>query len=191
MTFFWFSSYLHTIKRNEIKPTNYHRRRVQHVLDRTNLDSSRFFNGDGSPWLSTGGSEFLDLLDNVHTLDNLAEDDVFSIEPTRHNLSSKRNSNEGWYSGDEELGSVGVGTSVGHREETGLGVPQFEVLIGEFLAIDGLSSSTANILTQFPDDCLLVTGEISSLKHEIRDDTVEGAASISLLSVKRHQQGHT
>lgn len=33
-----------------------------------------------------------------------------------------------------------------------------------------------------------MTGEISSLKHEIRDDTVEGAASISLSSAQRHQQ---
>ena len=50
---------------------------------------------------------------------------------------------EGGYSGDEELGAVGVGTGIGHGEKTGLGVSQFEVLIREFLAVDGLASGSA------------------------------------------------
>jgi hypothetical protein len=35
----------------------------------------------------------------------------------------------GLHSGDEELGSVGVGTGVGHGEETGAVVEQLEVLV--------------------------------------------------------------
>jgi hypothetical protein len=40
--------------------------------------------------------------------------------------------------GDEELGSIGVGSSVGHGEQEGLVVPQLEVLIGELVSVDGL-----------------------------------------------------
>ena len=49
----------------------------------------------------------------------------------------------GGYSGDEELRAVGVGAGVGHGQETGLGVSQLEVLVREFLAVDGLSARTA------------------------------------------------
>ena len=45
-------------------------------------------------------------------------------------------------SGDEELGAVGVGASVGHGQQVGLGVLDLEVLIGELLAVDGLSAGT-------------------------------------------------
>ena len=38
--------------------------------------------------------------------------------------------------GDEELGTVGVLTGVGHGEETLLGVAELEVLIGELVAVD-------------------------------------------------------
>jgi hypothetical protein len=120
-----------------------HRQRVQHVLDWNRLDSSRFINGDGLLSLSIWGTEFLNLLDNIQSLNNFAEDDVLSIEPTRHNLSKSVQFYNGGYSGDEKLGAVGVGTGISHGEETGLGVPQFEILICEFLAIDGFSSGTA------------------------------------------------
>jgi hypothetical protein len=40
--------------------------------------------------------------------------------------------------GDEELGSVGVGSSVGHGEQEGLVVPELEVLVGELVSVDGL-----------------------------------------------------
>ena len=40
-----------------------------------------------------------------------------------------------------------------------------EVLIGELVSVDGLSSST------------VVVGEVTSLAHESRDDTVEGRSS--------------
>jgi hypothetical protein len=38
--------------------------------------------------------------------------------------------------GDEELGTVGVLASVGHGEETLLGVLELEVLVLELLAVD-------------------------------------------------------
>jgi hypothetical protein len=46
----------------------------------------------------------------------LSEDDVLAVEPR---------SDDG---GDEELGSVGVGSSVGHREKSGLGVLELEAV---------------------------------------------------------------
>ena len=56
--------------------------------------------------------------------------------------------------GDEELGSVGVGSSVGHGEQEGLVVPQLEVLVGELVSVDGLSTGT------------VVVGELGvSIKH--------------------------
>ena len=42
---------------------------------------------------------------------------------------------------DEELGAVGVGTSVGHGQDTGASVLQGEVLIGKLLTVDGLATS--------------------------------------------------
>lgn len=41
----------------------------------------------------------------------------------------------------EELGTVGVLSRVGHAKHASLGVRQFEVLVGEFVSIDGFSTS--------------------------------------------------
>jgi hypothetical protein len=49
------------------------------------------------------------------------------------------------YSGDEELGAIGVGTGIGHRKETFFGMLQFEVFISEFLTIDGFSSGATDV----------------------------------------------
>ena len=43
--------------------------------------------------------------------------------------------------GYKELGAVGVLSGVGHTENAGLGVLQFEVLIREFGSIDGFTAS--------------------------------------------------
>jgi hypothetical protein len=81
--------------------------------------------------LTTGvGTLSLDLLDEVLSLGDLTEDNVLAVQP---------GGNDG---GDEELGSVGVGSSVGHGEQEGLVVPQLEVLIGELVSVDGLSTGT-------------------------------------------------
>ena len=39
--------------------------------------------------------------------------------------------------GDEELGAIGVFSGVGHAQNAGLGVLQFEILIWEFGSVDG------------------------------------------------------
>ena len=65
------------------------------------------------------------------------------------------------YGGDEELRSVGVGSSVGHGQETRSGVLQLEVLVVELLSVDGLTSSSVS------------GSEISSLDHEVGNNAVE------------------
>lgn len=52
--------------------------------------------------LAGGAAHCLDSLDDIHALYDGTEHDVFAIEPTGH------------HSGDEELGTIGAGTSVGH-----------------------------------------------------------------------------
>jgi hypothetical protein len=107
-----------------------------------------------SAGLGAGG---LDGLDNLQAsiVSDLAEDDVAAVQPV------------GDDGGDEELGAVGVGAGVGHGEQTGAGVLLLEVLVGELLAVDGLATSA------------VATGEVTTLKHEVGDDAVEGGAGIA------------
>jgi hypothetical protein len=85
-------------------------------------------------------------------ISNLTKDDMLAIEPAGDN------------SGNEELRAVAVGTivscdwnegpcvgvclrvgtSVGHREKSRLGVLAGEVLVGELLTVDGLATSALN-----------------------------------------------
>lgn len=88
-------------------------------------------------------------INNILSINHFAEDDVLSVEPVTG------------HEGDEELGAVGVLASVGHGEEIGLGVLDLEVLICEFFSIDGLASSA------------VMVGEVSTLSHEVLDDSVE------------------
>merc|ERR1719486_1594153 len=67
---------------------------------------------------SASASEGLDLVDDVHAVDDLAEDDVPPVEPG------------GGHGRDEELRSVGVRAGVGHGEHAGAGVLELEVLDG-------------------------------------------------------------
>lgn len=75
-------------------------------------------------------------------------------------------------SGDEELGPVGVWTSISHGEQTWGSVLELEVLVSELLSVDGFSTSAVEV------------GEVSSLEHELRDDSVENGSLVaeSLLS---------
>ena len=43
--------------------------------------------------------------------------------------------------GNKELRTVGVFSRIGHAEYAGLGVLQFEVLVGELVPVDGFSAS--------------------------------------------------
>ena len=97
----------------------------------------------------------MESINNVLSLDNFAEYDMLVVKPgARHE-------------GDEKLGSVGSGSSVGHGEEVGNGMFFLEVLVLEFVAVDGFSSSA------------VVGGEVSSLSHEVVDDTVESTSLVS------------
>ena len=71
-----------------------------------------------------------------------------------------------WDESEEKLRSIGVWSSVSHGKETWLGVLDVEVFILELSSIDGLSSSSVS------------DGEVSSLGHEIGDDSVEGGSLV-------------
>jgi len=105
--------------------------------------------------LAARRSKLLDLLDDIEAFNNLAKDDVGTVEPAGDN------------GGDEELRSVGVLASVGHAQQTRLGVLHLEVLVGELLAVDGLAAGAVAL------------SEVTTLKHELRDDAVEGGALVT------------
>jgi hypothetical protein len=99
---------------------------------------------------STGlGTKSLDLLNNVETLNNFSEHNVLTIQPWT------------WDSGDEELGTVGVWTSVGHGQQTWSVVSLSKVLVSKLLTVDGLTTGT------------ITSGEVTTLQHELWDDSVE------------------
>lgn len=109
-------------------------------------------NGDLLGCLAGLAAIRLNLLDNVHALNDGAKDNMTIVEP-------------GSFDGcNEELGAVGVGAGIGHRHNTGAGMLQGEVLILKLVAVDGLAAGT------------VVVGEISSLAHEVGDHTVEGGS---------------
>lgn len=110
---------------------------------------------DAAAGLAAAATLSLNSLDYVKTLGNLAEDDVLAVEPrARH-------------SRDEELRTVRVRAGVGHRELTRLGVLDLEVLVGKLGAVDRLAART-------------VAGrEVTALKHEARDHTVEVRAGVA------------
>jgi len=103
---------------------------------------------------SSGGTFSLYFVDNIKTTQNLAKDNVPTIEPA--SLDST----------DKELGTVSVRTSVRHGEHTRAGVLELEVLIGELSAVDRLSATA------------IAVGEIAALDHEAGDDAVEDATLV-------------
>jgi len=101
------------------------------------------------------GAEGFDLLDDVHTLDDLAENDVLAVQP------------RGLGGAQEELGTVGVGSGVGHGQDAGSGVLQLEVFVGELGSVDGFAASA------------VVVGKIAALAHEVGDDSMERATLVA------------
>jgi hypothetical protein len=132
---------------------------IDYMIPRIHLQLTGLDNGRALAVLDStaAGASGLKSLDNIQRLlvGNLAEDDVLAIQPR---------SDDG---GDEELRAVGVGTSIGHGQQTRLGVLQVEVLILELLAVDGLTTGA------------VAAGEVTSLKHEVGDDTVERRALVT------------
>lgn len=111
--------------------------------------------GNDLPGLTSGaGTVRLNSPDKVSTINNLTKDNVLTIEP------------RGGNGGDEELGAVGTGTSIGHGEKVGLVVPELEVLISKLLAVDGLATSA------------VAPGEVTALQHKLRNDTMESRALV-------------
>lgn len=70
-------------------------------------------------------------------------------------------------SGDEKLGSVGVLTSICHRELTWLVVLQLKVLIFKLGAVDRLTTTAVSL------------SEVTTLKHELRNDPMEDRVDIT------------
>ena len=96
-----------------------------------------------------GWTDSLKIIEDIHTTGDLTEDDVLAIEMG------------GSSEAKEELGAVGVGTSVGHGEDTSAGVFADEVLVFEFASVDRLATSA------------ITSGEVTTLGHEAWDDSVE------------------
>lgn len=82
-------------------------------------------------------------INNCLSINDLAENDVLTIEPGA------------WHKGQEELGAVGVWSSVSHRQHVGLSVFKGETLISELGAVDGLAAGT------------VASGEVAALGHEV------------------------
>lgn len=120
-----------------------------------NLNFSRSINGDTSVGGSASRAVRLNLLDNIESVSDLTEHNVLAVEP---------GAGDG---GDEELGAVGIGTSVGHGQKTGSVMSLDKVFIGKLVAVDG--HSTRSILS----------GEVTALEHKLRDDSVEDGFGVS------------
>jgi hypothetical protein len=105
---------------------------------------------------ATAGAHSLNALDDVvKALNDLSEHSVLAIQP--------RGSNQG----DEELRPVGVSTSIGHAKKTRGVVLDGEVLIVKLVTVDALAAST------------ITTGKVTSLTHEVSDNTVELRALVA------------
>lgn len=77
-----------------------------------------------------------------------------------------------------------VGASVGHGQQERLLMPELEVLIGEFLSVDGLPTgalraSAIIVHGVYAVSTHVATGEVSALKHEVGDDAVELGAGVA------------
>ena len=64
-------------------------------------------------------------------------------------------------SGDKELRTIGVGTSIGHAQDARNVVDHREVLVGKFCTVDTLAAASVGL------------GEVSTLTHKIGNDTME------------------
>jgi len=81
---------------------------------------------------------------------------------------------------------IRVGAGVGHGEHERLLVGELEVLVGELLAVDGLATSALSCIVSMSSGEAMnrwfthvATGEVTTLEHEVRDDTVELGARVA------------
>lgn len=92
-------------------------------------------------------------LNNILTGDNLSEDNVFSIQMgSSHKLGELVPYCQSLAIAethcDEELGPIGVGSSISHGEQATLGMLDLEIFILKLLAIDGLAARALTIKGQ-------------------------------------------
>ena len=66
-----------------------------------NLNSARLVNGDSLGSLPIRSAKFLDILDNIQTLDNLSKHNMFPIKPGRDDLTIVSPPSPGEKSGEE------------------------------------------------------------------------------------------
>ena len=104
----------------------------------------------GFSWL---GANSFNWFDNFLAGWYSSEDDMSSVKPV------------GISSGDEELTSIGSGSSIGHRNAERF-VFELEVFIGESISVDRLASSSVS------------SSEITALDHEVGDNSVEGTSCV-------------
>jgi hypothetical protein len=82
----------------------------------------------------------------------------------------------------DQLYNLRSGSSVGHGEDTGASVLEVEVLVLELLAVDGLTTGALPIVSPVYGNVrgwsmtYVAAGEVTTLEHELGDDTVEGGA---------------
>eukprot|EP00357_Protocruzia_adherens_P029815 CAMPEP_0115005988 /NCGR_PEP_ID=MMETSP0216-20121206/20215_1 /TAXON_ID=223996 /ORGANISM="Protocruzia adherens, Strain Boccale" /LENGTH=161 /DNA_ID=CAMNT_0002372451 /DNA_START=1296 /DNA_END=1781 /DNA_ORIENTATION=- len=133
-------------------------------------DFSTIFDDDVSRGLTRLGSLLFDGTEEIHTFSDLTEDGVSAIQPGGLNKSNK------------ELRTVGVGSSVGHREQSGDIMGNIEVLIVELSTIDRFTSGSIS------------AGEVTTLSHESGNNTMEfgslvvqGLAGTGLASITNAQ----
>ena len=85
---------------------------IQHQSKCSTIGNGNLFCSFSISW-----SIRLNLSDNIHALNDFSKHNVLSIKMW------------GWDSCDEELGSIGVGSSIGHWQQSWFGVFQFKVFI--------------------------------------------------------------
>ena len=101
-----------------------------------------------------------DLAHHTHPADHAAEHDVQAVEEARRHQR------------DEELGAVGVDAVVGHAHPAGRAVAQQEVLVDEFVAVDGLGAGS------------VAQQDVARLDYKVPDDSVEWRAHEAHFSLK-------
>ena len=91
-------------------------------------------------------SNWFNLLDNIHTFNNTAENDMLKIHISRPLCSdNKTNLSVEPFSFDsakKELWTISVWSSIGHWENSWSSVLQLEVFIFEFVSVDWFTSGT-------------------------------------------------
>ncbi len=106
---------------------------------------------------------YLHLFDHIQAFDNVAKDDMNSVEPV------------GLFGTDEKLRAVGVGARVGHGQDAAAGVLEHKVLVVELVSVDALAARA------------VAAREIPALAHELRNDAVKRAALVAVALFVRAQ----